>query len=92
MRALDGMRARFTLGCVGRERTVHEAHGADVGRLLLVAPLVEEAADLVHPAVAHVALHPPLLCLLIILPLFQLILRHESHHIIVRTTAQCSRG
>ncbi len=54
--------------------TGKEAHGADVGRLLLVAPLVEEAADLVHPAVAHIALNPSLLRLLIILPLLQLIL------------------
>ena len=57
-----------------RVLTGKEAHGADVGRLLLVAPLVEEATDLVHPAVAHIALDPPLLRLLIILPLFQLVL------------------
>ena len=63
-------------------RTVEQAHGADVGGLLLIAPLVEQAADLVHPALAHVALHPPFLRLLVVLPLLQLILRSgktQSH-------------
>ncbi len=62
----------------GARRTVEQAHGADVGRLLLVAPLVEQAADLVHPALAHVALHPPLLRLLVVLPLLQLVLRAKT--------------
>ena len=51
--------------------TIKEAAGADVGGVLLVAALVEEAADLVHPQLAHVALHPALLRLLIILLLLQ---------------------
>ena len=38
-----------------------EAVRAQVADICVVAPLVEQAADLVHPAVAVVALHPGLL-------------------------------
>ena len=53
-----------------RARTVQQAHGADVGHVVVVAPLVEQAADLVHPALAVVALHPALLRLLVVLRFF----------------------
>ena len=43
--------------------TFLQAHGAHVVRVLCVAPLVEQPADLVHPALALVALDPPLLTL-----------------------------
>lgn len=42
-------------------RTIEQALWAEVAAVLVVAALVEQAADLVHPALAAVALHPPLL-------------------------------
>lgn len=41
--------------------TVAQAEGAEEASVLVVAALVEEAAHLVHPALALVALHPALL-------------------------------
>ncbi len=41
--------------------TVAQAEGAEEAAVLVVAALVEQPADLVHPAFALVALHPALL-------------------------------
>ena len=49
--------------------TLAEAVRAEVANILVVAALVEEATDLVHPAVAVVALHPGLLLLPVVLAL-----------------------
>ena len=46
---------------LARPPTVSEAVGAEEAAVLVVATLVEEPADLVHPALALVALHPALL-------------------------------
>lgn len=46
---------------LGASLTVAQAEGAEEAAVLVVAPLVEEAADLVHPALTLVALHPALL-------------------------------
>jgi hypothetical protein len=47
--------------------------------VLVVASLVEEAADHVHPVVAAVALHPALLHLIIVLFLLQVLLDYKPN-------------
>mmetsp|Transcript_8064 Transcript_8064/g.23948 ORF Transcript_8064/g.23948 Transcript_8064/m.23948 type:complete len:485 (-) Transcript_8064:1904-3358(-) len=55
-----------------------QARRALVRHVLVVAPLVEEAADLVDPALAVIALHPAFLHLLIILLLGELLLLDDG--------------
>ena len=54
--------------------TPAEADGAEVGHLILVPALVEEAADLMHPALTLVASHPVLLDFVLVLLLDELVL------------------
>ncbi len=56
--------------------TCHEAVGAVIGHFVVVAALVEHAADHMYPCATRIALHPPLLLLIVILPLLQLTLAH----------------
>jgi hypothetical protein len=56
--------------------TCHEAVGAVIGHFVVVAALVEHAADHVYPRTTRIALHPPLLLLIVILPLLQFALAH----------------
>ncbi len=56
--------------------TCHEAVGAVIGHFVVVAALVEHAADHMYPRTTRVALHPPLLLLIVILPFLQLTLAH----------------
>ncbi len=56
--------------------TCHEAVGAVIGHFVVVAALVEYAADHMYPRTTRIALHPPLLLLIIILPLLQLTLAY----------------
>ena len=48
-----------------------QAAGAQVVGVVAVPPLVEHAADLVHPALAMVTLHPVLVDLLLVLLLLE---------------------
>ncbi len=56
--------------------TCHEAVGAVIGHFVVVAALVEHAADHMYPRTTCITLHPPLLLLIIILPLLQFTLAH----------------
>ena len=47
-----------------------------IGHFVVVAALVEHAADHMHPRTTRIALHPPLLLLVVIHPLLQLTLAH----------------
>lgn len=55
-----------------------EAAGAQVVHALVILPLVEQAADLVDPALTGVALHPVLLDLIVVLLLLQICLAHHA--------------
>lgn len=76
--------ASLAANCRGEIGTCDEALGAVIGHVIIIASLVEHAADHVHPRATCITCYPPLLLLIIILPLFQLALanlqlQHTKH-------------
>ena len=56
--------------------TCQKAVGAVIGHVIVIAALVEHAADHMHPCPTQVTGHPAFLLLIIVFPLLQLALTH----------------